>query len=443
MKIKIIAPHDPSDTSISSGELFRFQKVNLPLLASLTPPEHSVCIVDEAFAPDDPHQDVDLVGITVMTGLASRAYTIADTYRDRGIKVVLGGIHVTVRPSEALKHADAVVLGEAEETWPKAVIDAGMNRLQKMYRASGLTDLCALPLPKRHLYPASLNINHFPIGTGVEASRGCPYDCEFCSIGRIMGKKYRVRPVADIISELNSIQSRDLFIVDDAIALNRNNAKQLFSEMIPLKKRWIGQATLSLAEDLDLLKLMKRSGCFGLILGFESVDEKTQDRMRKTSMMKLSSSDVIKRFHGEGIPIMGSFIFGFDNEKKDIFDRTLEYCLKHHVDVVSVRIICPFPGTRLYDRLLEENRLLEPEWWLKGYKEGTLLFHPKGMTLDEFEEGWNRIVKHIYSYSGIFHRLLSKRLLKRSIFNAKVITGVNLTNRKRYFKGLSESELFP
>lgn len=443
MKIKLIAPHDPSDTSIVSGEIFKFQKVNLPLLAALTPDEHSVSIVDEAFAPDNPGQEVDLVGITVLTNLASRAYAIADVYRKRGVKVVMGGIHVTVCSAEALQHADAVVLGEAERTWPLVVNDAKHDRMQKMYRISRLSDLKELPIPERSFYPAFTDTPDFPVGTGVEASRGCPYDCEFCSISQVMGKKYRVRPVADIISEMEVIPSQNLFIVDDAIALDRKNAKILFSEMIPLKKRWIGQATLSLAEDLELLKLMKRSGCFGLILGIESVDLGTQNRMRKISMMKINSADAIRRFHGVGIPVMGSFIFGFDHEGKDIFDRTLEYSQKHHVDVVSLRILCPYPGTRLYARLLEENRLLEPEWWLKGYTEGTLLFLPRGMTPDEFEKGWSRIVKSVISYKGIFQRLFSQRLLKRSLYNSKVITGVNLANRKRYLSTLYGSDLFP
>jgi len=242
-------PFDRFDSIISSAETFKIQQSSLPLLATYTPAEHSVKIVDESFAPDDVDEDVDLVGITVMTDLALRAYQIADTYRRRGVKVVMGGVHPTVLPGEALEHADAVVLGEGEEVWQQLLSDAAEGRMRKVYRASWLTDMTGRPLPRRDLYPNPVSKGYTPLSAGLEASRGCPFNCEFCSVGRVMGHKYRQRPIREVISEIESIDIQNLFFVDDNFALNRSSAKELFTEMIPLKRRWVGEGTVALAEE--------------------------------------------------------------------------------------------------------------------------------------------------------------------------------------------------
>jgi radical SAM superfamily enzyme YgiQ (UPF0313 family) len=187
MNIKLIAPHEHSETSISSAETFKFRRVNLPLLAALTPAYHHVKIVDEAFAPDDIDENFDLVGITVMTDLARRAYYIADIYRQRGVKVVMGGIHATVLPEETLEHADAVVVGEAEEVWPQVVSDAACGKMKNLYCANKMVNLKGLPKPQWDLYPRPSNKGYVPIPFGVQTSRGCPYNCEFCSIHQVSG----------------------------------------------------------------------------------------------------------------------------------------------------------------------------------------------------------------------------------------------------------------
>src|SRR4030042_6922778 len=207
MKIKLIAPHEQSEDTISSAQTFKIQKVNLPLLAALTPPGHTVKIVDEAFVADDISEEVDLVGITVMTDLALRAYQIADTYRQRGEKVVMGGIHPTILPGEALQHADAVVIGEAEEVWPKLLSDAASGEMKILYCANKIANLNGIPKPRRDLYPKPLYKSYTPLTFGIETARGCPYDCEFCSIGSVMGRQYRSRPIPEVIAEIESIDS--------------------------------------------------------------------------------------------------------------------------------------------------------------------------------------------------------------------------------------------
>jgi radical SAM superfamily enzyme YgiQ (UPF0313 family) len=440
MKIKLIAPNEQREDTLSSS--FKLQRVNLPLLAALTPPGHTMTIVDEAFAPDDINQDVDLVGITVMTDLVLRAYDIADTYRRKAVKVVMGGIHPTVLPDEALEHADAVVVGEAEGIWPRLVSDAASGQMQRLYRAGKMTDLKGLPKPRRDLLPGIKYQGYTPIPIGVETSRGCPYDCEFCSIGQTLGHHYRVRPVQEVIAEIESIDSRHLFFVDDALGLNRNVAKKLFTEMIPLRRLWLGQGTVSLAEDLELLRLMRRSGCLGLLVGFESVQKRTQNEVKKIKNLRIDFYEAMRRFHGEGFGILGTFVFGSDYENKDVFEQTLEFIMRSRMDCAELRILTPYPGTRLYQRLLSEGRLFVRDWWLRGYPPDTLLFQPRGMTADELISGFSRLNRQTYSFGAMIKRFFGMSPWKRTLLGCQVYAGVNLSTRKRYFKGLKNPQPF-
>ena len=440
MKIKLIAPHEHREDAISSP--FKLQRVNLPLLAALTPPGHAITIVEEAFAPDDINQDVDLVGITVLTELALRAYQIADTYRQKDVKVVMGGIHPTVLPDEALEHADAVVVGEAEGVWPRLVSDAASGQMQRLYRAGKMTDLQGLPKPRRDLLPGTKCNGNAPIPIGVETSRGCPYDCEFCSIGRTLGHQYRVRPVQEVIAEIESIDSPHLFFVDDALGLNRNVAKKLFTEMIPLRRLWLGQGTVSLAEDLELLRLMRRSGCLGLLVGFESVQKRTQNEVKKIKNLRIDFYEAMRRFHGEGFGILGTFVFGSDYENKDVFEQTFEFIMRSRMDCAELRILTPLPGTRLYERLLSEGRLFVRDWWLRGYPPDTLLFQPRGMTADELISGFARLNRQTYSFGAMIKRFFGMSPWKRTLFGCQVYAGINLSTRKRYFKGLRNPQPF-
>lgn len=440
MNIKLIAPSAKRDDMLSTP--FKLQRVNLPLLAALTPPGHTVTIVEEAFAADEIDQDVDLVGITVLTELALRAYEIGDAYRKRGVKVVMGGIHPTILPEEALEHADAVVVGEAEGVWGQLVEDAELNQMKRIYQSDTAANLNCLPKPQRDLLPGSHYQGQIPMPIGVETSRGCPYDCEFCCIGQTLGQRYRVRPVQEVIAELESIASRDLFFVDDALGLNRESAKKLFTEMIPLGKRWLAQGTVSLAEDLELLGLMKRAGCLGLLVGFESVQKNTQDEVNKISSLKISYDEAMHRFHNEGFGILGCFVFGFDFENRDVFDQTLEFIMRSHMDCVQLRILTPYPGTRLYKRLKSEDRLFDHEWWLHGHPPDTVLYQPLGMTADELIRGFVRLNRQVYSIGAMTKRFFGMTPWRRTLFGCLVYAGINLSTRKRYFKSLKNPQPF-
>ncbi|HJX30662.1 MAG TPA: radical SAM protein, partial [Thermodesulfobacteriota bacterium] len=371
-----------------------------------------------------------------------RAYHIADAYRAKGVKVVMGGIHPTVLPDEALEHADAVVVGEAEGIWPRLVSDAASGQMQRRYRAGKMTDLNGLPKPRRDLFPATKNSCYITIPVGVETSRGCPYDCEFCCIVQTLGFQYRVRPVQEVIAEIESIDSPHLFFVDDALGLNRNAAKKLFTEMIPLRRQWLAQGTVSLAEDLELIGLMKRAGCLGLLIGFESVQKETQNEVHKIKNLRIDFYEAMHRFHGEGFGILGCFVFGFDYENKDVFEQTLEFIMKSHMDCAQLRILTPYPGTRLYKRLLSEGRLFVSDWWLRGYPPDTLLFQPTSMTADELISGFARLNRQAYSFGAMTKRFFGMSPWKRTLFGCQVYAGLNLSTRKRYFKGLKNPQPF-
>jgi len=442
MNIKLIKPDEQIAKNDSSAMTFKIQQLNLPLLAAYTPPKHSVRIVDESFEKDSYEEDVDLVGITVMTQLARRAYKIADTYRKHGVKVVMGGIHPSAVPEEALKHADSVVMGEGEGVWPQLLNDAEKGRLKKRYKATKKIELKGRPLPRYDLYPKTTLKSYTPFAYGVETSRGCPYHCDFCSVGLIMGHKYRVRPVDDVIEEIESHDIPNVFFVDDNLSLNRQKGKELFSRMIPLKRRWVGEGGVSLAEDVELLKLMRRSGCQALLIGFESVQKQTQQSMLKIKNLKIDYKEALKRFHGEGISILGAFVFGFDHEDKDIFEQTSEFALKNHIELAQLRPMVPFPGTHLYQRLLKENRLFSAKWWLEDGRPKVPLFQPKNMTVDEFAEGMRKLGKHFYSRRAIIQRFFGIKPWKRNIANCQLYFGANLAFRKRYCDHFVKGDAF-
>jgi radical SAM superfamily enzyme YgiQ (UPF0313 family) len=257
-----------------------------------------------------------------------------------------------------------------------------------------------------------------------------------------MGHKYRVRPVDDVIQEIEKNNVPNIFFVDDNLSLNQKKGKELFSRMIPLRRRWVGEGGVSLAEDVELLKLMKHSGCQALLIGFESVQKQTQQSMLKIKKLKIDYKEALKRFHGEGISILGAFVFGFDHEDKDIFEQTYEFALKNRIELAQLRPMVPFPGTHLYQRLLKENRLFSAKWWLEDGRPKVPLFQPKNMTVDEFAEGMRKLGKHFYSRRAIIQRFFGIKPWKRNIANCQLYFGTNLAFRKRYYDHFVKGDAF-
>jgi radical SAM superfamily enzyme YgiQ (UPF0313 family) len=338
----------------------KVESAALQLLAAITPSTHDVSIVQEhlgdAVRFDD--ANVDLVGITAMTIQARRAYEIADGYRSAGKTVVLGGIHPSVQPNEALQHADAVVVGEAEPVWSQVLADATTGHLRGLYRGKEYADLSQLPPYRRDLFPKR---SSFSLGS-VQAARGCPYDCSFCSATLFTGRKYRFRPVENVIAEIKAMGRRFIFFLDDNIFASEPYCRALFSELKKLDVIWVGQASLHLtAGNPDLLELAAKSGCFSLFVGIESLNESNLRATGSLAKNKVSTPEEIGRsirvLHDHDIIVMAGVIFGFDDDDPDVFDRTREFLFDNRVGHGSFSALTPFPGTKLFEALHAQSRI--------------------------------------------------------------------------------------
>jgi len=407
VRIQLIYP-DPNPRVGLSGR--KIESAALQLLGALTPPEHEVSIVQEHLGDpvrfDDAH--VDLVGITAMTIQARRAYEIADGFRTAGKKVVLGGIHPSVQPDEALKHADAVVVGEAEPVWSQVLADAAAGRLRGTYRGQDYADLNQLPPYRRELLPKPSSFSL----RSVQAARGCPYDCSFCSATLFTGRKYRFRPVEKVIAEIRGMKTRAIFFVDDNIFSNEEYCRSLFSELKKLNVIWVGQASLHLtASNPNLLKLAAKSGCVSLFVGIESLSEAN---LRATGAMAKNQATTpeemgrsLRVMHDHGIMVMAGVIFGFDDDDPGVFDRTREFLFDNHVGLGSFSALTPFPGTRLFAELHAQSRITTYDW--SKYDGTTAVFLPKRMTPEQLQEGTRRIGVNFYSTPRIFGRFWTNR----------------------------------
>jgi radical SAM superfamily enzyme YgiQ (UPF0313 family) len=307
MKLLMIAPRWPRD-SLWGQMYFRFPYLALTTLAALTSDEWDISIIDENVDTLDLSVLPDLVAVSIMTPLAKRGYEIADSYREQGVPVVLGGMHPTMMKDEAKTHADAVVLGEAEGVWPRVLSDFKGGSLKSFYQAETLCSLNRLRIPRRELLHRRA---YFFVNT-IQTTRGCPFDCEFCAVTSFYGRTYRVRPVEDVMSEIGQMEGGFLFFVDDNIVGMPSYAKQLFRALIPLKVKWFSQASLSIVRDRELLELAQRSGCKGLFIGFESLSQESLKAMGKPVNRVEEYVDAIKAIHDHGIGVQGSFIFGTD-----------------------------------------------------------------------------------------------------------------------------------
>jgi radical SAM superfamily enzyme YgiQ (UPF0313 family) len=379
-------------------------RLGLGVLAALTPSSDEVIYTDDLVKPFDLERDVkdvDLVGISVDSKTASRSYAIAEAYRRRGVKVVLGGIHPTALPDEALRFADSVVLSEAEDLWPRVVEDARGRRLQRIYRGE-LPDLSrpGRPLPRRDLFRSK---KYIPFQV-VQTMRGCPYPCEFCSVSTANGTTMRFRPVNDVLGELKQLGKLIMF-ADDNVMIHRKYSSELFQRMGELGKHWIGQCSLAAVGRIENVKLMAESGCKALFIGFESIDDETLAFTGKRQNRPAKYKDVLDMLHDHGISTWGSFVFGFDTDDSEVFDRTVEFGVQMQLTMALFAILTPYPGTKLYKRLVAEGRLTNPQWWLGGdHDAGSPYYVPKTMTREALREGWVRAWQRFYSPGAIWKR---------------------------------------
>ena len=397
MKIEFISP--------AAEDSARLTPLALATLAALTPPSIEVSFSDDQIRPiriPADLKEVDLAAISVLSKTAHRAYEIADAYRERGIKVVLGGIHPTTVPEEALGHADAVVIGEAEGIWPQILEDLEAGRLQRIYRQEGLIDLSQSPIPRREIFKP-YRLRYVPVDV-VQTTRGCPFHCDFCTVNPVFGSRYRMREVASVVAEIETLHRPGLLFADDNVIGNVPYFRRLFSELAPLKLRWIGEASLAGLEDEENLRILEKSGCKALFIGFESLSAELKS-VGKVQNHPERYEEIIRRLHDHGIIAYAAFMFGFDFDDPSVFERTVEFAIANKIILAQFAILTPYPGTPLYARLQAEGRLLRERWWLEPNQEIlTPHFRPKLMEPEQLREGWKWAWREFYSFSSIWKR---------------------------------------
>ena len=398
MRLLLVAPKWP-DASLWGQIFFRFPYLSLTTLAALTPEPWEAKIVDENLESVDFSDLPDLAGITIMTPLAKRGYELADGFREKGVPVVLGGIHPTMMKDESKAHADAVVLGEAEEVWAQVLSDLERGHLKDFYKAADFCKLEGLPIPRRDL----LNRRGYFFVNTIQTSRGCPYDCDFCSVTSFYGRTYRVRPVEDVIHEIGQTEGGFVFFVDDNIGGYPTYAKTLFRALTPLKIKWFSQASLSIVRDRELLDLAQKSGCKGLFIGFESLSQESLNAMGKSVNRVEQYRDAVKAIHDHGIGIQGSFIFGTDEDDSSVFSDVLRFVEKIHLEAALFSVLTPFPGTRIQESLMGERRIIHQDW--EKYDMNHVVYEPRKMTPEQLQEGFNWAYRRLYGYPSILKRL--------------------------------------
>jgi radical SAM superfamily enzyme YgiQ (UPF0313 family) len=377
----------------------------LPTLAALTPPGFDIQLVDENVEEVDFDSPVDIVGLSVISVAAERAYRIADKFRARGVYVVLGGVHPTFAADEAAQHADTVIVGEAEATWPQFLHDYRQGRAQPLYRCESKPDLQNTVIPRWDLIKHQNYLSH-----SIQTTRGCAFDCSFCTVKAMLGRP-RFKPVENVIREIEALRKQfwrpwPMYIsfADDNIVASPARAKRLFRALIPQKIRWWSQASVTIAQDDELLDLAQQSGCDALLIGFESI---SQGALAEANKGKVNQADrfrrVIDKLQSRGITLYPSFVFGFDDDDPSVFERTCDFLQAAGVEYPLFSILAPAVGTRLMDRLRDEGRLLDFAWEdLTCYE---VCFQPSQMTVQQLYDGFRESIFRMYTEEAIFDRL--------------------------------------
>jgi radical SAM superfamily enzyme YgiQ (UPF0313 family) len=426
MKILLVSPE--RERKKEEAFLFRLSFLNLPYVAAVTPLGVELKIVDEAFEKIDFNEKVDLVGMTAQTPVAPRAYQIAEEFRKRGIPVVMGGVHASMLPQEALQHVDAVVVGEAEGVWPDLIEDLRRGQMRRIYVGTELANPSRLPHPRRDLLNEKF---YFPLKL-LETTRGCPHRCDFCGVSKFFGYRYRNRPISEIERELKalfqkgpvmnlplkktlSLFSKDLpyflkrrllYIIDSNIAGDKRFCLDLLSLLKEFDLLWYGHAPVSVAFDQRLLEGFAQTGCIAINIGFESFSTKNLNTMGKGFNQPSRYAEAVKRIHDRGIGIMGTFIVGLDDDDPGVFPRIIDFCIESKLDWALAFIMAPYPGTDAFLRLEKEGRILCRDW--EKYDSLNAVYQPLLMSVEELEKGMRTIWKEVFSTSSIYKRIVKR-----------------------------------
>jgi len=416
------------------SKISTFAPLSLAYVAAATPPHWQVKILDENF-DDFIFEDADLVGITAFTSNINRAYEISRVYREKGIKVVMGGIHASMLPDEVLQYADAVVIGEAEGIWKQVIADFENNRLAAKYEGPRIDLEKENFRPRRDLLHPKYSIQ------SVQTSRGCPFNCSFCSVTNYLGSKYRQRCAQDVLNELKDIKSEYITFVDDNLIghtlESRERARQLFQGMIDLKlsKKWWMQTSINAADDEEIIELAARAGCLLVFIGFETIDKATLKDMKKGVNLKTGIANykkVVKAFHRHGIGVLGAFIIGNDYESEDYYRKLSDFLVHSGIDVFQITILTPLPGTELMTEVRDAKRLIFQEFpqdWDK-YRFSYVVHHAAGVEEEAIYAGDNYLKNRLYSFPVYPYRLLKSLFSLRKLFNFYAVFKLNQSMRK-------------
>lgn len=424
MKITFIHPHLTDRRSSDAMEPLVFA-----ILARLTPPGVELDFFDERLEPIPDDHDTDLVALTVGTYTARRAYQIASRFRQRGIPVVMGGYHPSFLPEEALAFADAVAIGDAEEIWGQLVHDTQQGRLRQVYKQSKQPSLKGSKFD-RSIFKGK---RYIPI-TLVQYGRGCRFACDFCSIHNFYGSQTRQRPVAEVVAEIEALDRKYILFIDDNLFVDTPRTEELLRALIPLNIQWMCQMSIDVARNDELMDLMAKSGCFCALIGFESLHEENLRLMKKTWNLKDGDYGIaIRRFRDRGIACIASFIFGHEHDTVDTFELTAEFAIRAKFALVHFNILMAIPGSRFYNQLAEEDRLIFKRWWIDpDYRYGQATFHPLRMTADELTEGVRRARQMFYGSGSILKRGLDARANTRNLYRLGLYLAGNLLSRREY-----------
>ncbi len=422
MKVTFIRPHITTRRAADALEPLVFG-----VLAKLTPPDVEFALYDDRIESIPYDEPTDLVAMTVETFTAKRAYQIAAQYRKRGVPVVMGGYHPTLLPDEASLYADAIAIGDAETIWPKMVEDARAGKLQRVYQSAPDLEVEGVS-PKRSIF----NGKRYGVLRIVQFGRGCRFACDFCSIHAFYGRSMPRRCMEDVLAEMEELRGQYIFFADDNLFTDKEQAEALFKALKPFNIHWACQISLDIVQNPHLLDLMEESGCVGAVIGFESLNESNLIQMKKKWNTKQGDyADALAQIYQRGIMVFGSFVFGYDHDTTDAFDRTLEFAMKSRLALAQFNSLYPMPGTPLYARLEKENRLLFERWWLDDdYRYGETIFKPKNMSPDQLRDGIIRLRREFNTYGAIARRMFEPRSNARSLYHLFAYLAINLVTKK-------------
>jgi radical SAM superfamily enzyme YgiQ (UPF0313 family) len=432
MNILLIHPkltHGPvtgKDRGTLQAKIFTNPEMTLPALAASIPNKHNIRILHENFEDIDYSKKYDLVGITCFTLFANQVYEIADKFKNLDIPVVLGGYHPSALPEEAKQHADCVVIGESEYVFPQLIDDFEKNKLKPFYNAE-ITKPQDIPLLRRDLLP------YQTFTDGIRITRGCPQQCSFCSITYFFKHTYRKRPIKNVIKELKSLPRKYIYIHDANFTIDLDYTKEILQTIIKEKinKKWFANGNINiLGENEDFLKLARKSGCVGWTVGFESIKQQSLDNVKKSSNNVEKYSKWIKTIRKNGLAINGLFIFGFDQDTPDVFDKTIEALNRWEIDAAEFNILTPLPGTPLFDKMDKENRILTKNW--SRYSQAEVVFQPKNMTPEELYKGTKKVVKEFHKLNNMMKRWIKLPILSLSTSTISSLIAMNISRKIWY-----------